>query len=97
MRTLFIVIMMMLTTAVSPIFSLEKGHPINVKVNGLVCSFCAQGIKNRFLELKEVKTVNVSLGKKTVTLELKPNAVLSDQTIAETVNKAGYTMVRVER
>lgn len=71
--------------------------PITVKVNGLVCSFCAQGIKKRFLALESVQSVQVSLGKKTVVIELKPNATLSDKVIEETVKEAGYNLVRIER
>lgn len=71
--------------------------PITVKINGLVCSFCAQGIKKRFLALASVQSVQVSLAKKTVVIELKPNAILSDKVIEETVKEAGYNLVRVER
>lgn len=71
--------------------------PITVKVNGLVCSFCAQGIKKRFLALDAVQSVQVSLGKKTVVLVLKPQAVLPDKTIEDTVKDAGYNTVRIER
>lgn len=71
--------------------------PITVKVNGLVCAFCAQGIKKRFMSLPEVASVQVSLAKKTVVILVKPNATLSDTTIQNTVREAGYNVVRIER
>lgn len=70
---------------------------ITVKVNGLVCSFCAQGIKKRFMRLPVVSSVQVSLGKKRVVIELKPDAILSDKLISDTVREAGYTPVEIKR
>ncbi len=70
---------------------------ITVKVNGLVCGFCAKGINKRFMSVSGIQSVDVSLTNKTVVLELKPNAVLSDKEIEDTVKSAGYTTVRIDR
>ena len=75
----------------------ETSKPITVKVNGLVCSFCAQGLKKRFMVLPMIKIVQVSLGKKTVVIELKPDATLSDKMITDAVREAGYNTVRIDR
>ena len=82
---------------VQPAVSQKLTRPITVQVNGLVCSFCAQGIKKRFMTLAPVQSVLVSLEKKTVLITLKPNTVLSDQMIQSTVKDAGYVTVRIER
>jgi len=75
----------------------QSGSIIVVKVNGLVCSFCAQGIKKSFLKLPAVKNVQVSLEKKKVTLELKDKATLSDNEIQSTIKAAGYVVVEIQR
>ena len=108
MKNLFLVLAIVLSFQVTGLYAQTKENfvapvaqksinSITVKVNGLVCSFCAQGIKKRFLALPSVQSVQVSLGKKTVVIELKPNAVLSDKVIEATVKEAGYNLVRVER
>ena len=96
MKTLWVILFVFIIATFSSIQA-ETSKPITVKVNGLVCSFCAQGIKKRFMSLPMIKTVQVSLGKKTVVIELKPDATLSDKTITDTVREAGYNTVRIDR
>jgi mercuric ion binding protein len=71
---------------------------ILVSVNGMVCSFCAQGIEKKFKAQKSVETVAVDLDNKKVTLQLKKGETISDETIKEIItNEAGYELVKIQR
>ena len=83
---------------ISPVISqIQATRIITLKVNGLVCGFCAQGIKKRFMALTEVQSVQVSLGKKTVIIEQKQNKILQDKVIEDAIKQSGYNLVRIER
>lgn len=70
---------------------------IFVKVNGMVCSMCAQGIQKKFKALPEVKSLEVDLDKKFVRIQSNENANLSDETITNLIKEAGYNVERIER
>ena len=70
---------------------------INVKVNGMVCSMCAQGIQKKFKTLPEVKSLEVDLDKKFVSIISQDNATLSDETITKLIKEAGYNVESIER
>jgi mercuric ion binding protein len=70
---------------------------VKVNVNGLVCAFCAQGIKKTFSKQEAVEKVDVNLDAKLVTLDLKKGQALSDEKIAELIKDAGYNVVKIER
>jgi len=66
-------------------------------VNGMVCSFCAQGIEKSLSKMGATKEVFVDLKKKTVAVEAKDGQVLDAKAIisAEIVD-AGYDVVKIE-
>ena len=70
---------------------------ITVTVKGMVCSFCAQGIKKTFGKIDNVKSVNVDLDKKVVKLDVKDGSATNDKEIEKTINDAGYDVVKIER
>jgi hypothetical protein len=70
---------------------------ITVAVKGMVCSFCAQGIKKTFLRKDGVEAVDVDLDKKVVTVKTKAGAALSDSDVKESIVDAGYEVVSIER
>lgn len=63
---------------------------VKVGVKGMVCAFCAQGIKKKFSAMPEVASVDVSLTKKQVTIQTKDGATLPREKIAEALKDAGY-------
>ena len=85
------------TTATQTQVVHQEIRPIVVRVNGLVCGFCAQGIKKRLLSLPAIQSVQVNLGEKRVSITLKPKTVLTDADIKTTIQQAGYAVVRIER
>ncbi len=73
------------------------GSEINVKVNGMVCGFCAQGITKKFSSEASVQSVDVKLSDKRVKLILKDDQNISDGRIKELLSDAGYNVEKIER
>lgn len=70
---------------------------VKVNVNGMVCSFCAQGIKKKFESKDSVKNIEVNLDEKLVTINFIDGKTLSDDEIKEIITKAGYEVKGVTR
>jgi mercuric ion binding protein len=79
------------TSLVSPLaFAKPLTGEIHVKVKGMVCAFCAQGLTKTFKKMPEVQEVSVSLEGKFVHLSLKKDQSLEDTKILEAVKEAGF-------
>jgi len=70
---------------------------ITVKVQGMVCSMCAQGIKKKFTQLDEVKEINVNLDSKLVKIITKENKEIGNGLIKKIITEAGYNVSTIER
>ena len=70
---------------------------VTVKVQGMVCSMCAQGIKKKFSSIKEVKTINVDLDKKFVTIVTNDGQDINNEQIKKIITEAGYNVANIER
>lgn len=70
-----------------------------IKVKGMVCAFCAQGVEKNFNKLDVVKSTKVDLDKMEVTLNLKDKGKgkLSEKKIKEVVTDAGFSYVGVKK
>jgi len=85
---------------ISIIFGLTaavSADTIKATVNGMVCGFCATGIEKTFRAQPEVKSVNVDLENKLVTIETKQGRTLDDTRIKKLLGNAGYSVVAVAR
>ena len=63
----------------------------------MVCGFCATGIEKTFKAQPEVKTVDVDLENKLVTIQTKQGKTLEDSKIKRLLGNAGYSVVTVAR
>jgi periplasmic mercuric ion binding protein len=70
---------------------------IEVKVNGMVCSMCAQGIQKKFSGHPEVKKIEVNLDKKVVNISTLDGKDLADETITKIITEAGYNVANIQR
>jgi len=71
---------------------------VTIHVNGMVCSFCSQGLTKKFKGEPMVSQVNVNLDKKVVTVALKHDAgELTDEKITDLISSAGYQLEKIER
>jgi mercuric ion binding protein len=68
-----------------------------VSVNGMVCAFCAQGIKKKFSAQAAVENTEVDLDSKIVTVKIREGKQLSDEAISGLIKDAGYAVVKIER
>jgi copper chaperone CopZ len=74
-----------------------RGETIKAKVNGMVCGFCATGIEKTFKAQPEVKTVNVDLETKLVTVSTKEGKTLDDVRLKKLLINSGYSVVSIDR
>lgn len=70
---------------------------VNVKVNGMVCSMCAQGIQKKFSGEPSVKTLNVNMDEKVVTIQTHEGKNIADDTIKKLITEAGYNVASITR
>lgn len=69
---------------------------IKVTVQGMVCSFCAQGIEKKFKANPAVASVQVDLKQKFVLVTTKEGTTLDDATVRKIITDAGYKVTTVE-
>ena len=67
-----------------------------VTVNGMVCSFCAQGIEKKMKALSETKAVYVELKNHLVVVEAKEGSNISQDVIKKIIKDAGYEVKSIE-
>ncbi len=68
-----------------------------VGINGLVCAFCAQGIKRAFTKMEGVESVEVDMDKKTVFLKFKQGQTVSDDDIRKVITDTGFDTTGIDR
>jgi copper chaperone CopZ len=68
-----------------------------IKVNGLVCGFCAQGISKTFKANPATEGVYVSLENRLVAVQFKPGQDIADGAITKSLKDAGYSVVGITR
>ena len=87
----------MLTAVLLTAVIAAQAGTIEMKVNGLVCAFCARGIEKTFHKNSAVTDVVVSLEDKLVAVQTKDGADISDQELRDTLTEAGYDIKSIER
>lgn len=75
----------------------QKGTSLSITVNGMVCSFCAQGVEKKFKARAEINTVEVDLDTKTVHLTFKQNQTMPEADIKKMIQDSGFDVVSVEK
>jgi copper chaperone CopZ len=70
---------------------------IEMKVNGLVCGFCAQGIEKTLRKNPATTDVLVSLENRLVAIATKDGADISDADLTKALTNAGYDVKEIQR
>lgn len=70
---------------------------INVKVNGLVCDFCARALEKVFGKRENVKDIKVDLDNGNVIITMKPDQTINDETLTELIGDSGYNVSEIKR
>lgn len=74
----------------------EAVQSLKLQVNGMVCSFCAQGIEKRLKALPAAGPIFIDLRNKVVAVEPRPGQSLDAARVASEVREAGYEVVATE-
>jgi copper chaperone CopZ len=70
---------------------------VEMTVDGMVCSFCAQGIEKKLRGLNATDDVFISLEHHLVAVSLKKQGNVSDAELRKLLTEAGYTVRSVKR
>lgn len=70
---------------------------IEMKVYGLVCGFCAQGIEKTLRRMPATEDVVVSLDDRLVAVSTRPGQDIPDQALREALSASGYDVKAIER
>ncbi|MBN8543795.1 MAG: heavy-metal-associated domain-containing protein [Alphaproteobacteria bacterium] len=88
----------LLTTAALIVVSpMAWAGEITVKVNGLVCAFCVQGLEHQFKEHDAVSAVKVDLDAAILTVTTKDGNDISDAEVKRIISDAGFDVTKIER
>ena len=77
--------------------SAVQAEAIEMKVYGLVCGFCAQGIEKILKQNPATADVVVSLENKLVAVTTKPGQDISDAELTKAITEAGYEVKGISR
>ena len=77
--------------------SVASAGTIEMKVYGLVCAFCAQGIEKTLRKNPATGDVVVSLENKLVAVATRPGQDIGDAELAKALTDAGYDVKSIER
>ena len=106
--TLFFFLFLSLTTAINlnadPIPTTTKqenqqqatSRELIIKVKGMVCAFCAQGIERNFAKEEAVESTRVDLDKMLVYLRFKEGKILATEKIEKIITGAGFVFAGVQ-
>ncbi len=83
--------------AAAPAAASPTPQLVTVKVNGLVCDFCARSIEAMMRKRPDVDRVHIDLGRGEVHIGLKADATLDDSTLRKLVIDSGYAVTAIER
>lgn len=78
-------------------FAYASDKEVNVKVKGIVCSFCVKNIEKSFLKNDSIEAVTANLDTKIVTINLKEGKNIKDEYINETITDAGFNVTEITR
>ncbi len=83
--------------AIALIAGAAQAGTIEMKVYGLVCGFCAQGIEKTLRKNPATSDVIVSLEHKLVAIATRDGADISDAELTQALTDAGYDVKGITR
>ena len=73
------------------------GASVRLKVNGMVCPFCAYGLEKRLGEIASIDAVLIRISDGLVQIRMKEDQELTDEVLADVVKKSGFSLIEIER
>ena len=86
-----------LTIAAMLASAAAQAETIEMKVHGMVCGFCAQGIEKSLRKNPATNDVVVSLENKLVVVQTVEGQEISDAALAKAIKDAGYDLKEITR
>ncbi|MFM7086530.1 MAG: heavy-metal-associated domain-containing protein [Cyanobium sp.] len=80
-----------------PAWAGAAGTTIEVAINGMVCSFCAQGVERSLRSLPATAEVQLDLNKRLLSLTLRPGATIADEQLRRVIRHAGFDVRQIRR
>jgi copper chaperone CopZ len=78
--------------------TVRAGHEVvTVKVNGMVCDFCARAVEKVFRKRTEVADLTIDLDEGTIVFDMVPGKTIDDAVLSKLIKDAGYALVSIER
>ena len=77
--------------------SILPGATVTLRVDRMVCPFCAYGLEKRLLKIAAVDSVIVRVSDGLVQIREKGEEQISDASLQEAVTQAGFTLKEIER
>jgi copper chaperone CopZ len=74
-----------------------SAETIEMKVHGMVCGFCAQGIEKSLRKHPATRDVLVSLENKLVVVQTRDGQGIPDAVLAKAIEDAGYDLKQISR
>ena len=69
---------------------------VKLSINGMVCSFCAQGIESRLKKMPETADLYINLKQKVVAVQARPGQSLAVDKLKAEIVEAGYEVTSAE-
>jgi mercuric ion binding protein len=86
-----------IATVLIALSNITLAATIEMEVNGLVCSFCAQGIEKTLRKNPATADVLVSLEDRLVAIVTKDGLDISNDELTKALTDAGYTVKAIAR
>ena len=74
-----------------------SGANVLLRVDGMVCPFCAYGLEKRLENVPGIDAVLIRVSDGLVQIRAKVDQELSDEALKEVVEESGFTLREIER
>lgn len=85
------------TLTLSPAALAAEQCDVEVKVNGMVCDFCARALEKVFGEREEVQDIKVDLDNSSIHIVMEEGETLDDATLRQLITDSGYAINAIDR
>lgn len=75
----------------------DREMTVTAGVDGMVCSFCAQGLLAHFRKHKAVSDIHVDLDRKIVILAERKGSTITDDEVRDAIRRAGFKAGNINR
>ena len=74
-----------------------KGASVTLRVDGMVCPFCAYGLEKRLRQLPALDETLIQVSDGLVQIRVKEGEQLTDEAVEDAVKRAGFSLREIHR